>query len=310
MSLRVTVLGTSGAIPTTERNPSAVFVRREGDAMLFDVGEGTQRQMMRFGTGFDVGDVFLTHLHGDHVLGLPGLIQTMAFNERDAPLSIYTPAGTRTAVVALIHAVGRDPAYPVSVTEVEPGETVMRREDYEIRALETEHRSPSVGYALTEDERKGRFDRERAEELGVPVGPKFSQLHEGEPVELDDGTIVRPGEVVGPPRPGRTVVYSGDTRPTEAVREAASGADLLIHDATFAADAADRARETGHSTAGEAGRLAAEAGVDRLLLTHISPRYAGDTSDLKAEAEAAFGGEVVVASDGYELEVPYPDGEE
>jgi ribonuclease Z len=306
MSLRVTFLGTSGAVPTTERNPSALFVRRDGDAMLFDVGEGTQRQMMRFGTGFDVEAVFLSHIHGDHVLGLPGLIQTWDFNEREDPLVVYTPKGTRHAVVELIHAVGADPSYPVSVEEVAPGEVVRRREDYEIRAVETQHLTPSVGYALVEDERKGRFDRERAEELGVPVGPKFSQLHEGTPVELEDGTVIEPEQVVGEPRPGRRVVYTGDTRPTERVVAAAEGADLLIHDATFTADEADRARETGHSTSVEAGRVARRAGAKRLVLTHISSRYAGDTGDLKAEARDAFDGRVVVATDGYEVTVPYP----
>jgi ribonuclease Z len=307
MSLSVTFLGTSGAVPTTERNPSAIFLRREGDAMLFDVGEGTQRQMMRFGTGFDVEAVFLTHVHGDHVLGLPGLVQTWDFNERTDPLVVYTPRGTRAAVEDLIHAVGADPSYPVTVEEVGAGEVVRRRDEYEIRTIETQHRTPSVGYALVEDDRKGRFDRERAEELGVPVGPKFSQLHDGNPVELEDGTVVRPEQVVGPPRPGRTVVYTGDTRPVEAIESAAAGADLLIHDATFTSEAAERARETGHSTALEAGRIARRAGVRRLALTHISSRYAGNTGALKSEAADAFDGQLVVATDGYEVSVPYPD---
>lgn len=309
MSLRVTFLGTSGAIPTTERNPSAIFLRREGDAMLFDAGEGTQRQMMRFGTGFDVGEVFLTHLHGDHVLGLPGLIQTWNFNERSAPLSIYTPRGTRTHVVDLVHAVGTEPDFPVSVQAVSPGEVPVKREEYEVRTVRTDHRTPSVGYALVENDRKGRFDRERAEELGVPVGPTFSKLHEGNPVELEDGTVVRPEQVVGPPRPGRTVVYSGDTRPTDAVEAAAAGADLLVHDATFTSTESARARETGHCTAVEAGRLAARADVKRLVLTHISSRYAGNTGHLKSEAAEEFDGEVIVATDGYEIDIPFPDAD-
>ncbi len=307
MSLRVTLLGTSGAIPTTARNPSSIFCRRAGEAFLFDVGEGTQRQMMRFGTGFDVDAVFLTHAHGDHVLGLPGLIQTWAFNERDAPLVVYTPAGTRTRVVDLIYAIADEPAYPVSVEEVQPGTTVHEREGYEIRAIDVQHNAPAVGYALVEADRKGRFDRERAEELGVPPGPKFSTLHEGQAVELEDGTVVEPEQVVGPPRPGRTMVYSGDTRPTTAITRAAEDADLLVHDATFADDQADRARKTGHTTAREAGRLARRANAKQLVLTHISPRYAGDAGLLLQEARDAFDGEVILGEDGRTIEVPFPD---
>jgi ribonuclease Z len=307
MSLQVTFLGTSGAVPTTDRNPSAVFCRREGDAMLFDAGEGTQRQMMRFGTGFDVDRVFVTHLHGDHVLGLPGLVQTWDFNERTDPLTVFTPRGTGRQIRNLVYAIGADPAYDVDIVEVGPDETIVDEAAYEIRTFETEHRTRSVGYALVEDERKGRFDREKAEELGVPVGPKFSTLHDGTPVELEDGTVVEPEQVVGPPRPGRTVVYTGDTRPTESVVAAARDADLLIHDATFAEAAADRARETGHSTGREAGEVAARAGVDRLVLTHISSRYAGETGVLKSGAQDAFAGHVLVARDGDDVDIPYPE---
>ncbi|MFP4530337.1 MAG: ribonuclease Z [Halodesulfurarchaeum sp.] len=307
MTLRVTFLGTSGAIPTTARNPSSIFCRRAGEAFLFDVGEGTQRQMMRFGTGFDVDAVFLTHVHGDHVLGLPGLIQTWGFNERTEPLVIYTPRGTRSEVVSLIHAIAEEPAYPVTVEEVSPGSVVRDRAEYQIRAFEVDHRTTAVGYALVEADRKGRFDRERAEELGVPAGPKFSQLHEGESVELADGTVVQPEAVVGPPRPGRRLVYTGDTRPTGSTETAAADADLLIHDATFADAESDRARETGHSTAREAGRLATRAGAKRLALTHISPRYAGDSGLLLQEARDAFDGAVMLAEDGQTVEIPYPD---
>jgi ribonuclease Z len=306
MSLRVTFLGTSGAIPTTDRNPSSLFLRRSGEAFLFDVGEGTQRQMMQFGTGFDVDAVFLTHVHGDHVLGLPGLIQTWGFNGRTDPLVVYTPQGTRTSVVELIHAVGTDPAYPVTVEEVAPGSVVREREEYEIRAIEVQHDAPAVGYALCEADRKGRFDRERAEQLGVPAGPLFSKLHEGEAVELDDGTVVQPDQVVGPPRPGRTVLYTGDTRPVDSVERAAADADLLIHDATFADTEQDRARETAHSTAREAARLARRAGVRQLALTHVSPRYAGDSGTLLTEARDAFDGQVTLATDGQTIEVPFP----
>ncbi|MFC7155935.1 ribonuclease Z [Halomarina halobia] len=305
--MHVTFLGTSGAVPTTERNTSAVLVRREGERFLFDVGEGTQRQMMRFGTGFDVSNVFLTHLHGDHVLGLPGLCQTWDFNDREDALAVHAPPGTRRDVERLLRATNTDPSYPVRINEVRPGEVALHADDYEVRAFRTEHRTTSVGYALIEDERRGRFDRQRAEELGVPVGPMFSRLHSGESVELEDGTVVRPEQVVGEPRPGRRLVYTGDTRPVDATVEVAEGADLLIHDATFADDHAERAPQTGHSTAREAARIAARAGAKRLALTHVSTRYGGYPAPLQEDAREVFDGEAFVAEDGQELDVPYPD---
>ncbi|WP_435196506.1 ribonuclease Z [Natronomonas sp. EA1] len=305
MSLRVTFLGTSGAIPTTTRNTSAVFVQREGDRFLFDCGEGTQRQMMRFNTGFTIDHVFLTHTHGDHVLGLPGLLQTLDFNDREEPLAIHTPYGTRKLVERLTRVTGASPSYAVRVNEVHPGDTVLDSGEYTVEAFETDHRARSVGYALVEEDRKGRFDRERAEELGVPVGPAFSKLHNGEPVELDDGSVVQPEQVVGEPRPGRTVVYTGDTRPTGATVETADGADLLIHDATFAEDRAERAGMTGHSTAKQAAELANRADVKRLALTHVSSRYAGRESVIQREAREVFP-EAFLPDDGDDLEVPYP----
>ena len=173
-----------------------------------------------------------------------------------------------------------------------------------------DHRTTAVGYAIVEDDRKGRFDREKAEtELGIPPGPKYSKLHEGESVE-HDGRTVDPEEVVGPPRPGRRLVYTGDTRPTDSVVEAAADADLLVHDGTFADDWADRARETGHATAREAASVAREAGAKRLALVHISSRYAGDHSPIERQASEAFDGEVFVPDDGDRFEVPFPDADE
>ena len=308
MSLCVTFLGTGGAVPTTQRNTSAVFVRREGDRMLFDCGEGTQRQMMRFGTGFGVDHVFVTHLHGDHVLGIPGLLQTMDFNERTDPIAIHVPAGTRSDVEDLVSVAGGRPEFPVRVNAVEAGAPALSTDDYEVRGFATDHDARSVGYALIEDERKGRFDRERAEELGVPVGPKFQQLHAGDPVELDDGTVVEPDQVVGDPRPGRTVAYTGDTRPTAATVEAADGADLLVHDATFASDNADRAARTAHATAVEAAEVANDAGAARLALVHLSSRYAGDATPIESEAVEVFQGEcALVPDDGEAVDVPFPE---
>ncbi|MGM0592477.1 MAG: ribonuclease Z [Halobacteriota archaeon] len=305
--MRVTFLGTSGAIPTTERAPSAILVEREGERLLFDCGEGTQRQMMRFSTGFGVSHLFVTHLHGDHILGIPGLVQTWDFNDRDEALTIHAPHGSRRHLEQLVRSGGYQPGYPIRVNEVDPGSAALRTDEYEVRAIPAEHRTRAVGYALVEADRRGRFDRQRAEELGVPVGPAFGRLHDGEAVELDDGRVVHPEEVVGDPRPGRRLVYTGDTRPLDSTVEAARDADLLVHDSTFAADERVRARETGHSTAHEAAQIAARAGAKRLALTHVSSRYAGDATELAREAAATFDGESFVAVDGQKLTVPFPD---
>ena len=307
--MRVTFLGTSGAIPTTERNPSAIAVNREGDRLLFDCGEGTQRQMMRYGTGFDLDHVFLTHLHGDHVFGLPGLVQTFDFNDRERPLTVHAPAGTTDRVEKLLEAAGDPPSYPLDIRGVTDDGVVLDRAAYEVRAFAVDHRTRAVGYVIDEDDRKGRFDRETAEEdLGIPPGPKYSKLHAGQAIE-HEGETIQPEAVVGPPRPGRRVVYTGDTRPTERTVEVARNADLLIHDGTFGEDHRERARETAHSTAREAAEVAAEADVARLALTHISTRYSGRAELLESQARAVFEA-ADVAYDGMRIDVPYPDADD
>lgn len=311
MSLRVTFLGTSGAVPTTERAPSAILINREGDRLLFDCGEGTQRQMMRYSTGFTVSHIFVTHLHGDHILGIPGLIQSWDFHERDDTLTIHTPPGTSRHIEQLTRLGGHQPGFPIRINEVHPNETAVRMEEYEVRVFETNHHTKSQGYALIEDDRPGRFDREKAEnELNIPPGPAYGQLHRGETVTLDDGRVIDPEEIVGDPRPGRKIVYTGDTRPTESTVDIAQHADLLIHDATFADDNAIRARKTGHATGFEAGNIAQRADVTRLALTHISSRYGGYPDPILDGATDAFLGEVFIASDGQKLEIPFPDADQ
>ncbi|SDL95341.1 RNAse Z [Halogranum gelatinilyticum] len=310
MSMRVTFLGTSGAVPTTERAPSALLVNREGERFLFDCGEGTQRQMMRFGTGFNVTHLFVTHLHGDHILGIPGLIQSWDFNGRDDPLAIHVPPGSKKHIKSLVHAGGYDPSYAVNIHEVAPGKTALAGDGYEVRTFKTNHRTKSQGYAIVEEDRPGRFDREKAEEeLGIPPGPMYGKLHNGETVELDDGTVIRPEQVVGEPRPGRTLVYTGDTRPVQATVDIAHDADLLIHDATFTTEEAGRARQTYHSTAQEAADVASRANAKRLALTHISSRYAGNAGPIEREGREGFDGECFVPDDGQKFEVPFPDDE-
>ncbi len=305
--IRVTFLGTAAARPTVRRNVSAIALQREGDSFLLDCGEGTQRQMMRYGTGFAVRDIFVTHLHADHFLGITGLLRTMALQDRTEPLRIFGPTssrGTLEQVVSL--GVDRVP-FPLAIEELHPGERV-EYDEYDVIAFPADHRTAALGYAFVEHERLGRFDITRARALGVPEGPLFGKLHAGEAVEVD-GRRVEPADVVGPPRPGRVVVYTGDTRPSEAALEIAKGASLLIHEATFGNEEADRARQTYHSTAAEAATVASRAGVRRLYLTHVSARYSDDPSALEAEAREVFPG-AVVARDGLSVVIPHNDGGE
>jgi ribonuclease Z len=301
--LSVTFLGTGAACPTVDRNVAGLAVQREGETILFDCGEGTQRQMMRYGVGFSFTEVFFTHFHADHMLGITGLLRTMGLQDRTAPVTLYGPRGAQRILGAAMSLGIERNRFPVEVVEIRAGDR-LQRDEYDIVVFETQHRADTVGYALAEHTRVGRFHPERARELGVPEGPLWGRLHKGETVTLDDGRTVSPPDLVGAPRRGRTLVYSGDTRPHLAVLEAARGADLLIHEATFGGDEAERAVETGHSTAAEAARVALEAGVRRLVLTHISPRYTRDAPELLAEARAVFP-ETAIARDGMTVEVPF-----
>jgi ribonuclease Z len=258
---------------------------------------------MRYGVGFSFTEVFFSHYHADHMLGIIGLVRTMGLQDRSAPLTLYGPRGAQRVLGAALSLGIERNKFPVEIVEVRPGDRLERAE-YDIVVFATEHRADTVGYALAEHTRLGRFHPERARELGVPEGPLWGRLHRGETVTLEDGRRIGPADLVGAPRRGRTVVYSGDTRPTLTVLEASRGADLLIHEATFGGDEAERAVETGHSTAAEAARLALEAGVRRLILTHISPRYTRDAPELLAEARAVFP-ETTVARDGMVVEVGY-----
>jgi ribonuclease Z len=303
--LSVTFLGTGAATPTIDRNVAALSVQREGEMILFDCGEGTQRQMMRYGVGFSFADVFFTHYHADHMLGITGLLRTMGLQDRTAPVTLYGPRGAQRVLDAAVRLGIERNKFPIEIVEIRPGDRLTRGE-YDIVVFETEHRADTVGYALAEHVRLGRFNPERARALGVPEGPLWGRLHKGETVTLDDGRTVGPGDLVGEPRRGRTLVYTGDTRPSIHVMEAAQGADLLVHEATFGGDEAERARETGHSTAAEAARIAADACARRLVLTHISPRYTRDAPELLAEAVAVFP-ETIIARDGLTVEVPFAD---
>ncbi len=307
--LKLTFLGTGAACPTLDRNVTSIALTREGETMLFDCGEGTQRQMMRYGVSFTFRDIFFTHFHSDHLLGVTGLLRTLGllniFGEevRREPLTLYGPRGAQRILTHALELGIERVKFPVEIVELKPGDRV-KRDDYDITTFPTEHRADTIGYTLTEHIRLGRFNPEKARELGLPEGPLWGKIHKGEAVESPSGRIVTPAELVGEPRAGRTVVISGDTRPVEALRDAARGADLLIHEATFSQADVARAIETGHSTALEAAEIAAAAGVRRLVLTHISARYTREAPELLAEARGAFQ-ETVIARDGMEIEVKY-----
>ena len=304
MSLSIRFLGTSASRPTVERNVSALALVREGETMLLDCGEGTQRQMMRYGVSFNLGDIFFTHFHADHYLGVVGLMRTMGLQGRSEPLRLWGPRGA-ARVLKRAEGFGADRlGFPVEVTEVEAGDWISRT-GYRMGCYAVEHRgAAAVGWVLDEQERLGRFNPERARELGIPEGPLWGEVHRGRAVTLPDGRTIEPSALVGDARPGRRVVYTGDTRPCAATVEAARQADLLVHEATFADEEAERARETGHSTASEAARVAADAAALRLALTHFSARYSRDAGDLDREAKRIFAN-TMVARDGMELEVAF-----
>ncbi|HEY0776409.1 MAG TPA: ribonuclease Z [Gemmatirosa sp.] len=312
MSLTLRFLGTAASRPTVERNVASVAVTREGETFLVDCGEGTQRQMMRYGTSFALGDIFFTHTHADHLLGVIGLTRTLQLGGRTEPLRLWGPRGaarTLRQVIALGGSSSDRLGFPIDVTEVEPG-TPIKRKGYAVVPYAVEHAgAAAVGYALVEEIRRGRFNPDLARELGVPEGPAWGRLHRGEAVTLDDGRTIDPASLVGPTRPGRTVVITGDTRPSAATVDAAQGADLLVHEATFADDEAPRAVETGHSTAREAATVARVAGVRQLVLTHISARYSRDARELEAEARSVFTA-TSAARDGTEIEVRFADEED
>ena len=284
---------------------SALVLTREGETLLFECGEGTQRQMMRYGVTFALNEVFFTHFHGDHYLGLIGLVRTLGLQGRTVPMRLVGPRGAAKLLGQAL-ALGVERAvFPVEIVEVEPGE-VIPRAGYELRVFAVEHGGGAVGYALVEGERLGRFNPDRARELGVPEGPLWGKLQRGQTVTLPDGREVTAETIVGAPRPGRKLVYSGDTRPCAATIEAAQGADLLVHEATFGEEEKDRAKDTAHATAREAAEVARMAGVRRLVLTHLSARYSRDPATLLDEARGVFA-ETVVAKDGLEVEVPLQD---
>ena len=297
MDLDVLFLGTAGSAPSARRGLPATLVRRGGDRMLFDCGEGTQRQLLRSVGLIDLEEVFVTHFHADHLLGLPGMLKTFGLRQRERPLTIYGPRGLRALFRSLAFVVGRLP-FELSLVELAPNDE-LERDGYRIAAFATDHRVQTLGFAVVEAPRPGMFDPDRARELGIAPGPDFGRLQRGESVNG-----VEPDQVMGEARRGRKVVLAGDTVPCDMTRLVGYEADLLVHEASFLEEDAERAAETGHSTARGAAELAAAADVGMLALTHVTPRYGG--RELREEARAVFPN-TVVPRDFDRIELPFPE---
>jgi ribonuclease Z len=303
VDLDLVFLGTAGSMPTAQRAPAALLVRRGGERLLFDCAEGTQRQLLRSTVGLvDLAEIFITHFHADHVLGLPGMLKTFALRGRELPLTVYGPPGLVELFGSLKRVVGRLP-YEVKLEELEPGEN-LARDGYRLETFAVSHGVSAVGWALVESQRPGRFDVAQADALGVPNGPERGALQRGEAVTLETGATVTPEQVLGPPRPGRKLVITGDTAPTETVADAAADSDLLVTEATFSQEEQERARETLHQTAAQAAEIARRANVSLLALTHLSTRYFGP--EIAQEAREIFP-ETVVPRDFDIVEIPFAE---
>lgn len=301
MELTVFLLGTSGSIPTPTRSCPAVALRRNGEILLFDCGEGTQVQMVKAGLSvMKISKVFITHLHGDHFLGLAGIVQTLSLWGREKKLEIYCPAEESERLRRYLEIPRYTLTFELAVEGLQPGDEV-RGEDWRVLTARASHPVPSLAYAFVEDDRPGHLDLQKALSLGLKPGPQLKLLKAGESLRLPDGRVIKPEDVIGPPIRGRKVVYVGDTSPTEELIEFSKGADLLIFDSTFAEELSGKARENSHSTCVQAAEVARRAGVKKLVLFHISPRYE-DPSVLLSQASKIFP-ETIVAQDLFRIEI-------
>jgi ribonuclease Z len=303
VDLDIVFLGTAGSMPTAQRAPAALLVRRGGDRLLFDCAEGTQRQLLRSSVGLpDLEEVFVTHFHADHVLGLPGMFKTFSLRGRELPLTVYGPRGLKDLLGSWKRVVGKL-TYELELVELQPGD-VLERDTYRLATFAVAHGVAALGWSVIEATRPGRFDVEAADALGVPNGPQRGALQRGDAVTLADRRTVTPDQVLGAPRPGRKIVVTGDTAPSDGIVEAAWGADVLITEATFSEEERERAEETRHQTATQAAEVARRANVELLALTHLSNRYFG--GEIAREAREIFP-ETVVPRDFDVVEVPYPE---
>jgi ribonuclease Z len=303
MSIRVVFLGTSGSVPTLKRSLPSVVVQCPRDQWMFDCGENVQRQMMQAKVSFHRKmKVFITHLHGDHVLGLPGLLQTMALMDRKEPVQVYGPVGLKDFLVCTKETLNFGLTFPVEISEILAEGVVCDEQEYSVVAIKSNHAVQSYAFAFVEKPRPGKFYPKKALALGVAAGELWSRLQGGEEITLADGKVVKPSDVMGPLRAGRKIVYTGDTRPIEAFAKFAAGADLVIHDCTFDDSLTDKALVDGHSTPTQAAQEAKAAGAKQLVLSHISARYP-NAGLLLEQAKKTFPNSVL-AEDFMELELP------
>lgn len=300
--LRIIFLGTGGSWPTVKRNVSALAIKRGSEILLFDCGEGTQRQFQQSNLSYmQISKIFITHFHGDHFLGLPGLIQTMQLNDRDTPLHIYGPKGMEDLTDHLLTLGYFRPSYEIISHDITNGDEV-EFEEYSIHVLKVKHNVPAFSYCLEEQQRPGKFNKPKALELGIPEGPLFSKLQCGQTITLANGKNITPDMILGPSRKGRKIVISGDTMPCEEMIAFSKNADVLVHEATFDSELEDIAKEYGHTTAAQAAEVAKKADVEKLFLVHISPRYL-DYRVLENDARKIFV-QSFVPKDFQEIEVP------
>jgi ribonuclease Z len=306
MSMHVIFLGTAGSVPTLERSLPAVLIKRQNEQLMFDCGEGVQRQMIKVKAGFHKKmKIFVSHMHGDHVLGLPGLLQTMALMDRQKKLEIYGPEGIKQFLECVRESLHFGLTFPVEIHEVYDAGVICEEKDYVVEAAGSNHVVLGLAYAFVEKPRPGKFYPEKARALSVPEGELWSKLQHGDKIKLSNGRVVSPEEVLGLPRKGRKIVYTGDTRPFKGFAKFAASADLVIHDSTFDDTLSEKAEIDGHSTPGQAAQQAKRAKAKRLVLTHISARYA-DTGLLLEQARKVFRN-TLVAEDFMELELPLLD---
>jgi len=302
--MKVITLGTSGAVPTLKRSLPAAALQRGGEIFLFDCGEGTQMQLMKAKLSiYKVEKIFISHLHGDHVVGLPGLLMSLGQTPREKPLFIYGPRGIKDYVLANKKHLNFHCEYELLLREVKEG-IISEEDEYRFEAVALDHNHLSLGYALIEKERPGKFSVEKAKSLGLEEGPLFGKLQRGEDIKLENGKVIHPRDVLGKPRRGRKIIYATDTRPCPGVAKLSQGADVLIHDGMFSQQEEKEAQERGHSTVTQVARMAKDAGVNRLILTHISSRYPDDNLLLK-EARTIFPS-AIIGRDLMEIEVPLP----
>jgi len=285
--LRIIFLGTGGSWPTVKRNVSSIAVKRGSEILLFDCGEGTQRQFQQSNLSYmQISKIFITHFHGDHFLGIPGLIQTMQLNDRDKPLHIYGPKGMVELTNQLLTLGYFRPSYKIIAHDIADG-VEIKFDDYSISALKVSHNVPALAYSVKEYQRAGKFNKSKALKIGIPEGPLFSKLQKGQTIMLPNGEKITPDMILGPSRKGRKIVVSGDTKPCDQIIGFSEEADILIHEATFDSRLQDIAKDYGHTTAAQAAEIAKKARVEKLFLVHISPRYL-DYHVIENEARSVF----------------------